>query len=666
MKKTLLFFLLSGSILTAQTSSDGWINEIHYDNASADQNEFIEVVIKDVSTYPAANWTITLYNGTNNSQYPTNTDYAGNNAIVTSTTVNGVTILDFAFPANGLENGTKDAISLDYNNTVVQFLSYEGSMTASNGVASGMTSNDIGVRETSSTPAGHSLQLAGIGESYNDFKWQEAATDTDGAFNNSQEIVSTSTALTIASGKSLSIYNTVQVASLNNSGTLTIVADENGYGQLKVTGTIANSGTITQQQYIPSLGHHGISSSMSNGFNTTTGDEAELYAYNSATGAYNTSPATNSAGIGYFAPVQASNGFISSEGAFSVTGTPNTAHTWSLGYASNQASGGSGSGWNLIGNPYTASLDWTTVDLTGKSINNAIYLWDADNESYDYYVNGVSAPSGTYAGSAISNPNIAPLQAFWVQTTASGQTLATTMSANTIVSASPTFYKTTNPNNLIFIVEDLNDQSKGDVMWLKDVAGTNEGFDAKEDAWKLMNQGGNPNLYTANMGEKIAINAIDLSSPTVIPMNVEGAETSQGIYRVSFEEVAIDDSYSVILEDKLFNSFTDLNQQTYTFQFGSWHSSGSRFNLHINRGVKIGLDENDVSKSYAYSEDNVLNVVTDPSLYSQLTITSVTGQRIFEKSIVNEKTTIDIGSKGVFIITLTGQENSHSFKTLIE
>ena len=240
------------------------------------------------------------------------------------------------------------------------------------------------------------------------------------------------------------------------------------------------------------------------------------------------------------------------------------------------------------------------------------------------------------------------------------------MSANTIVSASPTFYKTTNPNNLIFIVEDLNDQSKGDVMWLKDVAGTNEGFDAKEDAWKLMNQGGNPNLYTANMGEKIAINAIDLSSPTVIPMNVEGAETSQGIYRVSFEEVAIDDSYSVILEDKLFNSFTDLNQQTYTFQFGSWHSSGSRFNLHINRGVKIGLDENDVSKSYAYSEDNVLNVVTDPSLYSQLTITSVTGQRIFEKSIVNEKTTIDIGSKGVLIITLTGQENSHSFKTLIE
>ena len=665
MKKTVFLFLFSASILTAQTSADAWINEFHYDNSGTDVNEFIEVVIKDVSTYPAANWTITRYNGSNNQSY--GSAIAGNAGSVSTTTVNGLTILDFDFSSvsGNLQNGTKDGFSLDYNGTVVQFLSYEGSLTASNGPASGMTSNDVGVRETSSTLSGHSLQLAGIGDAYNDFKWQEAATDTDGAFNNNQKIVSTSTALTIASGESFSIYNTVQVASLNNSGTLTIVGDDSGYGQLKVTGTISNSGTIIQQQYIPSTGHHAISSSMTAGFTTTSGSASNLYAYNSATGAYNTSPNTTGAGTGYFAPVQASNGFISSEGSFTVTGTPNTSHTWSLGYASNQATGGSGSGWNLIGNPYSASLDWTSVNLTGKSINNAIYLWDADNESYDYYVSGVSAPSGTYAGSAITNPNIAPMQAFWIQTTASGQTLATTMSANTIVSSSPTFYKTNNPNNLIFILEDLNDQSKGDVMWLKDVPGTNQAFDSEEDAWKLMNQGGNPNIYTVHMGENLAINAVDLSTPTVIPMNVKGAETSQGVYRVSLEEVVIDDSYSVILEDKLFNCFTNLNQETYTFQFGGWHSSSARFSLHINKGVSMRLNENELSHSYAYVDDNFLKVVTDPGLYNELNISSVTGEKICEMSIVNDVTTIDVTKKGVFIITLKGQEKSYSFKTLI-
>lgn len=71
--------------------------------------------------------------------------------------------------------------------SVVQFLSYEGSITATSGVAAGMTSRDIGVAETSSTPAEYSLQLTGAGREYEDFSWTASpAVNTFGRINHSQ------------------------------------------------------------------------------------------------------------------------------------------------------------------------------------------------------------------------------------------------------------------------------------------------------------------------------------------------------------------------------------------------------------------------------------------------------------------------------------------------
>ena len=47
MKKLLLIisFLLFHFSIFAQPPSAAWINEIHYDNAGTDENEFVEVVV---------------------------------------------------------------------------------------------------------------------------------------------------------------------------------------------------------------------------------------------------------------------------------------------------------------------------------------------------------------------------------------------------------------------------------------------------------------------------------------------------------------------------------------------------------------------------------------------------------------------------------------------
>ena len=69
---------------------------------------------------------------------------------------------------------------------VIELLSYEGTFTANDGPADGMTSIDMGVEETPSTPAGRSLQLTGNGNIANDFTWSGPDLESRTTINSGQ------------------------------------------------------------------------------------------------------------------------------------------------------------------------------------------------------------------------------------------------------------------------------------------------------------------------------------------------------------------------------------------------------------------------------------------------------------------------------------------------
>jgi uncharacterized protein len=167
--------------MVAGTSSTTFINELHYDNDGTDVGEFIEVVA--LAGTDLTGWSIVLYNGSGGASY--DTDLL---STATLTTVDGRDFYVINYPTNSVQNGAPDAVALvDNNGNVVQFLSYEGTFTATNGPAAGLTSTDIGVAETATTPVGLSLQLTGTSNTAGDFTWALApATATAGAANNNQ------------------------------------------------------------------------------------------------------------------------------------------------------------------------------------------------------------------------------------------------------------------------------------------------------------------------------------------------------------------------------------------------------------------------------------------------------------------------------------------------
>ena len=170
-------FLLSlgAGPLLGQTA---FINEIHYDNIGKDTGEAIEIA--GPAGTDLSGWALALYNGRNGTLYRTKS-LSG----IIPDQANGFGTISFSFPRS-IQNGAPDGIALVANGKVVQFLSYEGTFTAVGGPADGMTSTDIRVAESNSTPVEFSLQLKGTGTAPGDFFWSIPTQSSFGAPNAEQ------------------------------------------------------------------------------------------------------------------------------------------------------------------------------------------------------------------------------------------------------------------------------------------------------------------------------------------------------------------------------------------------------------------------------------------------------------------------------------------------
>jgi len=476
-------------------------------------------------------------------------------------------------------------------------------------------------------------------------------------------LVSSAQDLTIASGATVTIESGSYISSggnLSNSGTLTLGADANGYSQIKVDGTVTNTGTITQSQYLTNDGYASISSPMTTDFATTSGDNTKMFYYDGSAFAWRTS---DQAGRGYFASIGASV-FATSAGTFSVTGTPNTSMTHSLSYSVNAAANGSGTGWNLVGNPYTCGLDWTA--MTKTDVNDAFYVWDPATSLYKYYASG--AISGTYlTASNTLTAIIPPMQAVWVQTTSNSAALSSTMADDGTLLSAPTYISKTVPDNLILGVVALNDSSVNDAMWLIDNMQAKTGFDGSYDAWKMDNGDNQPNISSVFNGEEMAINALDFVNTPVIPVSFDGP--TKGTYAFSLEQIVNGASYKVTLEDKHLNLFYDISSKDYTFKNIGWDSEDSRFLLHL-ESLQLLSDNNDAddqdihSDYYVYqSEDFIYLNQSELGLFNTYTLYSIDGRRMTSGSVSNKLQPIHAPyPTGIYVLLLDSETSSVKVK----
>ncbi len=144
------------SVVAAPALPATRFSEIHYDNTGVDINEAIEV--EGPAGTVITGWKVVLYNGDGGAMYGTEI-LAGNIPLM----CDGRGVVYLTYPSNGIQNGSPDGFALvDASDNVIEFLSYEGSFTATDGPAAGLTSRDIGVAELG-TVTGQSLSRNAAG-----------------------------------------------------------------------------------------------------------------------------------------------------------------------------------------------------------------------------------------------------------------------------------------------------------------------------------------------------------------------------------------------------------------------------------------------------------------------------------------------------------------------
>jgi predicted extracellular nuclease len=220
-----------------------FINEIHYDNTGADVGEFIEIA--GPAGTNLSGYSIELYNGNGGARYDSD---ALSGVIPDQQNGFGTVSLMYPFVTGGaVQNGAPDGVALVNGTTVIQFLSYEGSFTATSGTANGMTSTDIGRTEAGTEAIGLSLQLKGTGTTYSNFAWAAPSAESPGSINAGQTFEQTATIaindVSVVEGDNGTVAATYTVTSSGaHSGITFDIATADGAG--------ASGATVADGDYV--------------------------------------------------------------------------------------------------------------------------------------------------------------------------------------------------------------------------------------------------------------------------------------------------------------------------------------------------------------------------------------------------------------------------------
>jgi hypothetical protein len=256
-------------------------------------------------------------------------------------------------------------------------------------------------------------------------------------------------------------------------------------------------------------------------------------------------------------------------------------------------------GWNMVGNPYPSTINWDSPSISKSGINNAIYIWNPDNEQYASYVAGL----GTNGGSK----DIASSQAFRVQANSPGASVILTEASKTSLDGS--FLK---QNSIAPLKIKAKNSSGNDELLINFNTNASNTFDPLYDAKKILSTNVNlPSMSSINNGIDYSINQMN---PQEINIPIKILSAISDTHIVSFENVALFNNVScLILEDLFTGNIYDLALMDSFSIYISDTTQSARFLLHI--GAPIDIEINDIS-CFGNNDGKIIFNKNSPSTYN--------------------------------------------------
>lgn len=336
----------------------------------------------------------------------------------------------------------------------------------------------------------------------------------------------------------------------------------------------------------------------------------------------------------------------------------------------------SGTGFNLIGNPYPAHLSWTTAfvdDVTNAALieptiwvrTNAGTLNNSNQWSFLTYNghSGEAVPSTTILSGGI----IPPMQAFWVKAKAAGTLTLDgdlTKSHQALNPLKAPALKKSDRQRLR--LEMSNGSTTDETLLYFDVNASNS-FDTYDSP--KFTETKDVQIYTTAGTEKLVINGLNTITDNMhIPLGIKTTQSGTFTLKpIQLENIASDTK--VYLLDGQSQTELELNKE-YTFTSDATDSS-SRFSLLFKAPSLTTQIESIANKKHAFNVYRNANGQLTVTVYetvnstSKVTISNQLGQKLSEGiltgaiSIVNEPL-----ATGVYFVTVSSNGKSTTQKVV--
>jgi len=309
-------------------------------------------------------------------------------------------------------------------------------------------------------------------------------------------------------------------------------------------------------------------------------------------------------------------------------------------------------GFNLVGNPYQAPINWEKVYLNNSGVVSA---------SLYYYIQG----SGwlTYNANTTVGDNNAEYinvgQGFGVKlldNNTSGQELIF-KNSDRVHKIGNGFQKKGKTFSNYFELNSKSNNYSDKIYFRFNEDATSE-FDDDYDAYKLNPiDVPSPSVsFISSKGKKLAICETPSSETVDLGFNME--ESGE----VTFSISNFHDFSEIIIEDAVENKFVNLLKDTYTFNYSNEEDEIGRFKLHFKQGTLSEANELTSLKVYSnrgdiYIKNNIELTNVDVSIYS------ISGQLVYSNNyptLQNKK--IETQFKGIYILKIASDNGVSTSK----
>lgn len=331
-------------------------------------------------------------------------------------------------------------------------------------------------------------------------------------------------------------------------------------------------------------------------------------------------------------------------------------------------------GFNLIGNPYPATLDWTAVATANASSLNATfndaYVWNATSQTYNVAT------------------SIAPFQAFFVLASSgtSGLSLEESMKSSTNVALTR---EGADQNIINVSIQETDLERPFNVATTKigidplATSGADKGLDQLFLSRNMFKEFDDRDLIDINTiseeGFNLSKNVLPESTDEqTIPLNILFSDYNEFSINVNLENYSYGE---VFLEDRYLNTTTGLNaDDEINYLVITDNSAASkasdRFVLKVNAeplGLFGSKDKQSVFTLYPNPTSTTVSYQVNWSYSNfELAITDLLGNTVYSKTVENNSSSVsgDINvsnlEKGIYNVIITSGKNVETEKLIIK